>query len=94
MKENIKTVFVLCDIVTGGISKRETPERQKDNWEPQGIFLTEQEALDNIEHDNQCLMECPVGKLLVKQIADHATKLYWPRLEKWEDSIQYKRLNP
>ena len=59
----------------------------KEGWSTQGVFTTEQNAID------ACIPECFLIEVEAdKKIpakAEEAIKLYWPCDEKWEESNLY-----
>ena len=57
----------------------------------EGVFLTEEEAAAAAT-ESECIALVEVGCRPPSKAAD-VIKLYWPKLERWEDSALYRLRN-
>ncbi|MGE4544196.1 MAG: hypothetical protein AB7D06_08805 [Pedobacter sp.] len=60
-------------------------------WMPEGAFETEEEAA-KVATDAEFIVLAEVGGRFPEKATD-AEKLYYPKLERWEDSALYKMRN-
>ena len=57
---------------------------QKDGWMLEGVFLTEQEAIDNCTNSDWFVVPIPVGKLMGNELPD---SIWWPKLQSKEEGL-------
>lgn len=55
---------------------------QLDGWMLEGVFLTEQEAIDNCTNDDYFVAPIPIGIMTGIELPDG---MYWPRLQSKEE---------
>ncbi len=76
--QNIKKLYVIGVASVAGVSM----DGQKEGWMLEGLFDTEQEAVDHCACDDHFVAPVPVGVMVGEALPDG---MWWPRLQSKEE---------